>query len=142
MTDKETKAEELKKYKREWNNKWRKEHAEEYRKIQRECHKRLLNKVKNEIFSLLGNKCNDINCLVKGRCRDKRCLQVDHVNGGGAIERRKYGSNVIKYWRSVIEKINSGSKNYQLLCANCNWIKRYNNNEVRRGKRYKSTITK
>ena len=50
---------------------------------------------------------------------DVRALQVDHVNGGGAKDRRMKGQR--RYWSRVGEEIGSGK--YQVLCANCNCIK-------------------
>jgi hypothetical protein len=66
-----------------------------------------------------------------GRCMrcgydDWRALQIDHVLGGGTKELRVMGGNKRKYYQEVL--LNNNGK-YQLLCANCNWIKRYENNE-------------
>jgi hypothetical protein len=82
-----------------------------------------------EILNLLDNKCSNPYNLNHGDfIADIRCLQIDHINCGGCKEVRKKGKS---YLRVVLEKIKSGSKDYQLLCANCNWIKRYENKEVR-----------
>lgn len=78
-------------------------------------------KQRKELLALLGDKC------VRCGFDDWRALQVDHINGGGNKEND--GSNPIKYYRSVVLEIKSGSTKYQLLCANCNWIKKYENNE-------------
>ena len=57
--------------------------------------------------------------------RDHRVLQIDHVNGRGFIERTEIGNN------GIMKKIlTEGTHGYQLLCANCNWIKRAENNET------------
>jgi hypothetical protein len=75
-----------------------------------------------ELISLLGGKC------VRCGESDWRCLQVDHINGNGKIDRRKRAGS--KAWTVyLIEKIKNGSKDYQLLCANCNWKKKYENDE-------------
>lgn len=84
-------------------------------------------KTKTEIFHLLGDKCSNSNCLIPNGCTDIRCLQIDHVNGNGSKEKRRKGGEM--YYRIVLKEIKAGSKDYQLLCANCNWIKRYNNRE-------------
>jgi hypothetical protein len=65
-----------------------------------------------------------------GKCRhcgfdDPRALQVDHVNGGGRKERFNY-DNQCQY-RKIIKDDKTGK--YQLLCANCNWIKRFEKKE-------------
>ena len=79
--------------------------------------------VRREIVSLLGSKC--AHCGIE----DKRVLQIDHVNGGGKKERNKFGRNLKKYYLYILNKIKNGSTDYQVLCANCNWIKRFENNE-------------
>ena len=68
---------------------------------------------KTEIHSLLGGKCK--HCGEK----DTRVLQIDHVYGDGAQERRA-GLTRMQLYRNI-EK---NTKRYQLLCANCNWKKR------------------
>lgn len=82
-----------------------------------------------KIFKLLGNKCSNPNCTVPNGERDWRALQIDHVNGGGRRETKKF-KTPIGYYVFVLKQIKAGSKNYQLLCANCNWKKRYDNNEI------------
>lgn len=66
---------------------------------------------------MLGNKCN--------RCGfdDRRALQIDHVNGGGCTERNAIGQV------GVLVRALKHPDLYQLLCANCNWIKRDENGE-------------
>ena len=78
---------------------------------------------KEKVFNLLGDKCT--------RCgfEDKRALQLDHINGDGPTDRK-----VINTWRRL-EKILTDTTyrlSFQLLCANCNWIKRAENGEVRK----------
>jgi hypothetical protein len=52
--------------------------------------------------------------------------QVDHINGGGNKEK---GNITRTYWLVVLEEIPKYPNKYQLLCANCNWIKKYENKE-------------
>lgn len=77
-----------------------------------------------EILERLGNKC------VKCDFSDKRALQIDHINGGGSKERKEFGFNS-SYHKRILESLDNNENRYQLLCANCNWIKRAENNEVR-----------
>jgi len=42
-----------------------------------------------------------------------------------AIKTFKYFS----YYRFILNEIKAGSKDYQLLCANCNWIKKFEEKE-------------
>jgi hypothetical protein len=72
------------------------------------------------ILDLLGNKC------VRCGETDWRCLQIDHINGGGTKD-FAHGANA-RYCK-IIREIKAGLNKYQLLCANCNWKKRYENHE-------------
>lgn len=78
-----------------------------------------IKKLRHNIFKKYGNKC------VKCGFSDWRALQIDHKNGGGQKERNKISKS--KYLKKVLEDDNN---NYQLLCANCNWIKRFENREI------------
>lgn len=66
----------------------------------------------------LGGKCK------KCSFSDYRALQIDHVNGDGS-EERKIRKSIN---RKIVLNLTDVSR-YQLLCANCNWIKRVENNE-------------
>ncbi len=78
------------------------------------------------IISRLGGKC--IHCGIT----DQRVLQIDHINGHGREEFRKYKGNPDAFYRSIFElSDNDLEENYQILCANCNWIKKYERNENR-----------
>lgn len=74
---------------------------------------------RNKILEKFGNKCT--------RCGfdDKRALQIDHINGGGQKEIKKI-NNSRKYYLYVLQDT---TNKYQILCANCNWIKRRENKE-------------
>jgi len=75
---------------------------------------------RKEILDFLGGKC------VKCGFSDYRALQIDHIWGGGTKERKEVkNNNKIIYFKKVIEN----KSKYQLLCANCNCIKRIENNE-------------
>jgi hypothetical protein len=67
------------------------------------------------------------------RQKTEACIQaglgnVDHIHGGGNKEQTVLGNHGI--YRKVL-KISQPERQYQLLCANCNWIKRVENNEVK-----------
>ena len=85
----------------------------------------------NLVKKYLGDKCSNPDCLIQGGCTDWRCLQIDHINGGGTASRRHFrnGFNERLYYIKHPEKI---TENLQILCANCNWIKRVTNNELKR----------
>lgn len=67
--------------------------------------------------------------MQKNRClsHEHRALQIDHVHGHGTKELKKLSLNC-GYLKKVLADTEG---NYQLLCANCNWIKRSENKEVR-----------
>lgn len=77
---------------------------------------------RNLVLQLLGDKC------IRCGFTDKRALQIDHINGGGGAEFKNASSNNKRfYYKKVIESITKQEGKYQLLCANCNWIKRSEN---------------
>lgn len=97
---------------REYYRKWRLKNPEKTSKLH---HIHNL-KIRKEIIELLGGEC------VRCGFSDWRALQVDHINGGGCKERKKLKS---KYYKYILQLLKTGNKDYQLLCANCNWIKKY-----------------
>lgn len=74
-------------------------------------------------ISLLGGVCK--------RCgfSDPRALQIDHIKGGGNREFKAKGNYFV--YLKIVKNFNVEKNNYQVLCANCNWIKRYENKEVK-----------
>jgi hypothetical protein len=104
-------------------------HREERLRGNSERNKKMIRKRRQIIIQLLGGKCSNPYNLNHGDfLNDTRCLQIDHVNGGGVRELREH-KNRYSFYGMVIRKIKVGSKDYQLLCSNCNWIKRYINKE-------------
>ncbi len=94
-----------------------------WNKGNRKFNKKIYNiKIRKPAIDILGNKC------VKCGFADGRALQIDHINGGGKKER--LNMSCVKYYKMVVESVLNKEGKYQLLCANCNWIKRYENNEV------------
>jgi len=79
------------------------------------------NRLRDKLFAMLGDVC--ASCGFS----DRRALQIDHVNSDGAEDRRLNG-NKNKHLL-VIRSLELGEKRYQLLCANCNWIKRHERQE-------------
>ena len=107
---------------RDYTNKW----YQKNKKQQDEKNRERYRKIKKEITIFLGSKCN--------RCgfTDKRVLQVYHINGGGRRHFRIKGRAYYMYIE-ILESLKKGEKNYQLLCANCNFIE-----AIEKG--YKTTI--
>lgn len=81
--------------------------------------KELARNLRLAVLAFLGNKCK--------RCgfSDNRALQIDHVHGGGKQELK--GLSREQYYHKVLA---DSEGLYQLLCANCNWIKRHENQEL------------
>jgi hypothetical protein len=81
---------------------------------QKDVHKRAI--------EVLGGKC------IKCGFIDIRALQIDHIHGGGLKELRKNGNYAIYY--KIVKDPEKAKEDYQVLCANCNWIKRFENKEI------------
>lgn len=75
-------------------------------------------KLRAEAMELLGNFC--MHCTET----DRRVLQIDHIFGDGAKQRREM--NTYQFLKDVLEH---GATRYQVLCANCNVRKRVVNDE-------------
>ncbi len=90
----------------------------------RQSHQGTHAKIRKEVLDFLGNKC--VRCGID----DFRVLQIDHINGNGYQERKQFGrssgASTVRYYRHILDVNGEG---YQLLCANCNWIKRYEQSE-------------
>ena len=102
-----------------------KEHIVEKSKAWKKTHgvylAELRHKWRVKTLETLGGKC------VRCGFDDVRALQIDHIKAGGA--REIGGLSSIAYFKKVIASHLRHEGKYQLLCANCNWIKRYENNE-------------
>ena len=81
-------------------------------------------KRRDDCYTAMGGKC------VECGFNDYRALQVDHINGDGKKERHLQSRN--DYYYNVLKSFLAGEKRYQLLCCNCNWIKREINGEYRK----------
>ena len=80
-------------------------------------------RLRREVLDAYGGKC------VRCGFSDERALQIDHVDGGGCQHRKQFGGQVsFMYWLRRV----GFPKNFQILCANCNWIKRAENREYGR----------
>jgi hypothetical protein len=95
-------------------------------------------KIRERIVTLLGGRCNSSECRWVGidgiqGCDDLRCLQIDHIFGNGREEALLKGNSYQQY-KQILDDPDKRSK-YQLLCANCNWIKRRVNNEYGGGRK-------
>lgn len=129
---------EKKKRKYETSRLWRANHLERYRELARKSNRRQRIKIRKEIIALLGGCCANPYEQHEKPYTDVRCLQIDHIYGGGKTKKRgiKFSQDLgSSYYKEILAQLKAGSKDYQLLCANCNWIKRYENNEKGNGGR-------
>ena len=76
--------------------------------------------VKKQIYDTLGRICAKCGMI------DLRCLQIDHIHGNG-YQARKNPTVQRNYYYNHVDRIRA---DLQILCSNCNWIKRYENNEL------------
>jgi hypothetical protein len=82
-----------------------------------------------KVIEILGGKCSNSECAVLDGMTDWRALQIDHINGGGCKVHDV--ARTATFYKRVYEfvKANSSQTEYQILCANCNNIKRWTNHE-------------
>lgn len=105
--------------------KYRQTHREQVNAYSVLYRKRNFNRFK--IIEFLGNRC----CVCG--FSNQLALQIDHINGGGTQEYKKFGGHIkmIKYY---LDHLNEAKQKLQVLCSNCNLIKKYNNKEF--GKKF------
>jgi len=121
---------------RERAKKYYQEHKEaisERRKLHKQVHPEKKEKEKNYTYNYRTDKRKRLIEIMGGKCvicgfNDWRALQIDHINSGGAKERNEVRS-VTRRYKIIENSINKNENKYQLLCANCNQIKTYINNE-------------
>lgn len=99
---------------------WTAANPEKFRDIQAKSRKKKLAEWKAAVFAKLGEVCV--------RCGESRVpvLSIDHVKGDGAAERKIDGRDRRKLYMRVINDVEG---RYQILCMNCQWMKRHDNKE-------------
>lgn len=103
------------------------EMAKRYRPYSRNYRRKLKEQVLRHYS--LNLKCvgwNGVKCPFD--CSDMRCLSIDHIEGGGLEHRKKIRSNNgTGFYRWLRD--HNYPKGYQVLCMNCQFIKRVENYE-------------
>lgn len=101
-------------------------HLESVKKYNKNRHLTYNRLLREKLFHTLDQHI----CQICGEF-DKRCLQFDHKNGGGRLERVKFG-NSVNFYRYYINHKEEAMLKLQVYCSNCNWKKMYSNSELRR----------
>jgi hypothetical protein len=114
---------------------WRERNPKRYRLLAATAARKRRAEHKRLVFMAYGNKCKHCGFT------DPRALQIDHTRGGGHKDRMDKkilsGDGFYKF----ILKMNCPKDRFQLLCANCNWIKRSENHEYRGSREpYRGTV--
>ena|SRR3972149_6273505 len=76
-------------------------------------------KLRKKVIEKLGGKC------VECGFSDTRALHIDHINSGGTLLNKTTAWH--KRYKAILNDTNK--EEVQLLCANCNFIKRFEKNE-------------
>ena len=93
--------------------------------------------IRASVVERLGGRCSSPTCRWSNEdgslgCADIRALQIDHIFGKGYHEYKRDTSTSV-YYRALSEiSTDELLKKYQILCACCNWIKRFTDKEVKR----------
>ena len=91
------------------------------RLVRRTIGRNYVRRQRQELIKGMGGEC------IKCRFSDWRALQIDHIDGNGtSLGKFEKSMGANKYKNYVLIRKN---KDYQLLCSNCNWIKKYERNE-------------
>jgi hypothetical protein len=106
---------------RAYNKIYQKAYAEENADVISEKKQSLRAKLKAEIMSHYSGGTVSCTCGYN----DIRALSIDHIEGGGTQHRKEIASGGLYRWL----KKNGFPEGYQVLCMNCQFIKRYENNE-------------
>lgn len=98
-------------YLHDYHLKFKKDLTDDQRKVMRKRIQKWRHRSKANALAVYGPRC--------ARCGydDIRALCLDHVNGGGSSGNKRMCTGLREAERSGF------SKDYQILCANCNMIK-------------------
>lgn len=110
----------LRDYHRDYHREWRQSEAR--RQYERDWVRNNRRKLRDEAIIALGGP----RCVVCG-FDDVRALQIDHINGGGNKEIASLGN--VQIYKKILRDPEQARLDYQILCANHNWIKRHENKE-------------
>jgi hypothetical protein len=108
--------------KRNWHDPEKREHISRKQSVYKRKNRA---EWKLEAMNVLGGP----RCSHCGYDKDIRALQIDHVNGDGhAYRKANKTMNGVAFYKFVVE---TKGKGLQVLCANCNTIKKFECKEYR-----------
>lgn len=84
-------------------------------------------KLRHELINHLG-----ASCVICGYDKNILGLVLDHKFGDGHIDRKEKGSKIARYY---IKNLDEARERLQVLCATCNQIKSFQENEHNRSRR-------
>jgi len=105
---------------REYQKEYYHAHTEKLQVRAKEAHRNL----RRRVIEMFGGKC--VYCGFS----DSRALQIDHKDGCGHAERKATSKASYRWYQDLLSNPQDSKTKYQLLCANCNFIKRHTHNEV------------
>jgi len=105
---------------------YQKIYHKEHRERRRELSKERRQKLKIVVLTHYGSRLDYPSCV---GCEESRlnCLTIDHIHGGGREHLTKIGGHVYDWLKQ-----HSYPTGYQTLCMNCQFIKKFEENEVRK----------
>jgi hypothetical protein len=95
------------------------------RRSAKKKNKKKRNKLK---LKIVGHYSNGTMACNRCKFADIRALSIDHINGDGAKHRREVPGLQLYGWLET----NNFPDGFQVLCMNCQFIKRHENNEMGR----------
>ena len=122
-------------YAKEKKRIWRLKQYHSNREVEKEKMRNYMRSFRPRLLQLLGDKC------VKCGFSDVRALQIDHIGGGGLKELKVFKNNTAMY-RFYLDHPIQAKRRLQILCANCNAIKKYENKENYVAEASSSALTK
>ena len=81
-------------------------------------------KKNNELRMTVMKRLGGVECVWCGE-DNFWVLSIDHINNDGCKERREKKRTSVQMWHRMLELTDEKlNKKYQVLCRNCNWMKR------------------
>lgn len=102
---------------------WKYYHANPERMLT--LHRNRQKSIRHQLVILLNPEQKCVRCGFN----DLRALQIDHKNGRGTEEYKGVKNNILKMYRFYLKNPELAKESLQVLCANCNWIKKSENRE-------------